>query len=104
MGRLTCPNTRDYTKITEKIPVLPHQAVTPAQMLEMANQGIPISADSAAAFSGEKNPSWDLSLDKTKHVDPAELWQEQQTIKRRYRDLHKQHKKLRELEKLATDE
>lgn len=85
----------DYTESVKIAEVIPNQAVTPAMMLEMAKQGIPISADSAGAITGEINPSWHLPTDKLKHVDPAELWQEQQTIRQKVRMAHKRDKDLR---------
>lgn len=84
----------DYTNRKKVLEVIPHQSVTPAEMLVMAEQGIPISADNAAAFSGEANPSWDLPLERQKFVDPADLWQAQQNIRHKVRDAYKKQKEL----------
>lgn len=95
MSDNVAPVVVDYTNSKQIAAVIPNQAVTPAMMLEMAKQGIPISADSAAAITGEINPSWDLPTDKLKHVDPAELWQEMQTIRHKVKLAHKRDKELR---------
>lgn len=88
----------NYDSSPKFVEVIPNQSVTPAQMLDMAKQGIPISSDNAAAIDGELNPSWDLPLEKQKHIDPADLWQAQQSVRKKIRDAHAREKKARKPE------
>lgn len=62
-------------------------AYTPAQMMKMAEQGIPVSMGNASNFDdGVENPAWDVALDQLRGVDPATLWEHQQMVKERLRD------------------
>lgn len=80
-----CPERREH-----EIPVYGNLTTTPAQMLEMAEKGIPISAQNIAmsAKDGETNPSWDLPLDQIRGVDPAAMWEHSQVIKEKARKAH----------------
>lgn len=71
-----------------ELPVYGNLVVTPAQMMRMSEKGIPISAQNLAfdpTKDGEKNPSFDLPLDRLRGVDPAQMWEESQIIKQRSR-------------------
>lgn len=74
----------------DEIPVYGNLVVTPSQMLKMAEKGIPISSQNTAfqPSDGEKNPSFDLPLDRLRGVDPAAMWEESQIIKQKARVAH----------------
>ena len=66
------------------------QAYTPAQMYQMAKQGIPVSSANCPTMQdGEPNPSWDITLERIRGVDPADLWQAQQDIRRKVKSAHR---------------
>ena len=80
-------NAVDYNyKSSDHFRTQANLAVTPAQMYKMAENGIPISAQTNAAIEGELRPTWDIPIDKIKHIDPAELWEARQTIGKKYRN------------------
>lgn len=74
------------------IPVYGNLTVTPAEMMKMAEKGIPISSQNKSIQmtpeDGEKTPSWTLPLDRIRGVDPAQMWEESQIIKERARMAH----------------
>lgn len=60
----------------------PNLAVTPSQMMEMAAHGMPISLQNSADFhDGDTNPSWDISPERVRGIDAADLWQLQQSTR-----------------------
>lgn len=64
-------------------------AVTPSEMMKLAERGIPVSAQSFGVFNdGESNPSWDIPLDRQRGVDAATLWQNEKDIKQKLRQAH----------------
>lgn len=89
MGRKIVTGVNNYSIDRQLQPVIPHQAVTPAQMLELAKQGIPISSQTAPIEEGKTQISWEIPLDQRKHVDAAELWQQQQEIRDKVKRAHK---------------
>lgn len=74
----------------DEIPVYGNLVVTPSQMLKMAEKGIPISSQNTAfqPSDGEKNPSFDLPLDRIRGVDPAAMWEKSQIIKQKAKLAH----------------
>ena len=89
MGRKRLTGVNTYGKELQQQPVIPHQAVTPSQMMELAKQGIPISTQTAPLEEGKTDVSWDLPAEQRKHVDAAELWQMQQDIRQKVKRAHK---------------
>lgn len=64
-------------------------AVSPAEMMKMAERGIPVSSQNLASFNdGEVNPSWDLPLDQTRGIDVAALWQNSKDIHKKIKSAH----------------
>lgn len=85
--KVSCSPKRKETEL----PVYGNLVVTPSKMLEMAERGIPISTNNIAfnpSTDGEKNPSWDLPLDRLRGIDPAEMWEQSQIIKQRAKKAH----------------
>lgn len=79
----------------DELPVKDGLAITPSDMFRMQQQGLPIStANSAAGYRGEKNPSWDVELDRVRGVDAADLWQASKTIHEKVRQAHNNDRKL----------
>lgn len=74
----------------DELPVYSNLVVTPSQMLKMAEKGIPISSQNTSfqPSDGEKNPSFDLPLDRLRGVDPAAMWEHSQVIKQKARSAH----------------
>lgn len=88
---------KNYRKFTccpqrhEDEPVVhSHLAVTPAEMMKLAEKGLPISGQNLSYLpsDGEPSPSWDLPLDQIRGIDPATLWENSQIIKERARTAH----------------
>lgn len=78
---------------------IPNLSVSPAEMMQMSENGIPVSSANAALFNdGSPNPSWDIPLDRTRGVDPADLWQARQSIRKKAKDGH-----LRDLAKYGPN-
>jgi hypothetical protein len=52
---------------------------------KMWKQGIPINPQNAQQMydDGTTNPSWEIPLPSQRFVDPAEVWQAQQTARRK---------------------
>lgn len=66
-----------------------HLATTPAEMKELAKQGIPVSGDSVGLMydDGVKdNPS--LSLSERRGVELADLWNAQKNARNKLKDLN----------------
>ncbi len=67
-----------------ELPVQNDLALTPAKVLEMAEQGIPVSAQASVEqfYDGEPNPQWDgLPLDEQRGVDIVTMWNAEKDIK-----------------------
>ena len=52
---------------------------------KMWKQGLPINPQNASQMfdDGTTNPSWEIPLASQRFVDPAEVWQAQQTARRK---------------------
>ena len=74
----------------DEIPVYSNLVVTPSQMLKMAEKGIPVSSNNTSfrPEDGEKNPSFDITLDRIRGVDPASMWEQSQIIKQKAKRAH----------------
>lgn len=59
----------------------PDLAYSPRQMFEMWKQGIPIQASSADKISYRNET--DVPLQDRRGIDPAEIWQEQMSSRKR---------------------
>jgi hypothetical protein len=74
------------TRTKQDLPVQNDLALTPAKVLEMAEKGIPVSAQASVDnfYDGEQNVSWDaLSLDEQRGVDIVDMWNAEKDIKGR---------------------
>lgn len=71
------------------IDVKPGLAVTPAQMHDMMLKGIPISTSAFGLVfdDGVPNPSG-LLLENVRGIDRSDLWQQQQSIKKKMYKAH----------------
>lgn len=68
----------------EDIPVQNGLALTPTEMMRLAQKGVPISAQNEQNFfDGVDNPTWDVAPEKMRGVDPADLWQLQKTSRKK---------------------
>lgn len=74
----------------DELPVYGNLAVTPKQMLEMSEKGIPISGQNLSMLpsDGSTNPGFDIPAEQLRGVDPAELWENSQIIKQRAKRAH----------------
>lgn len=89
MGHRRLSGLAHYPIEKQVIPVIPNQAVTPTEMLKMAEQGIPISMQNAPITEKAPEPSWDIAPENRKNVDAAELWQMQQNVRKKVKEAHK---------------
>lgn len=73
-----CKNTTKPWKYTEQ-----NLAVTPSEIMELTNRGIPVSPSNANQFVvGVPNPSYDLPVDQRRGVDIVDVWDASQSAKR----------------------
>lgn len=67
-------------------PVVPNQAVTPSDMMEMMSHGMAISSQMLGnMYDGDNNPSWVIPPENVRGVDPADLWQLKRSTKAKVR-------------------
>lgn len=57
----------------------PGLAYTPAQMMKLAERGVPISSANIDShfFDGQVNPAWDIPLERQRGIDVSDIWQAQ---------------------------
>lgn len=59
-------------------------AYTPAEMFELWKQGVPISNDNMGTPTFEPDQTiWQVPIERQRGVDVADVWQAQQTAKKR---------------------
>lgn len=64
-------------------------ALTPAQILKMAEAGIPASsANNPNLVDGSKENNWIVPIEERRGIDMADLWNERQDIKQRFVNAH----------------
>lgn len=63
-------------------------ALTPAQIMQMSERGIPVTTQNLDGmfYDGETRPSWDIPLDQQRGVDVAAMWQRRKDLGRRLLD------------------
>lgn len=70
-------------------PVQNGLAVTPAQVLSMAEQGLPISAQmQSAMIDGHTHSDWSVPLEEQRGVDIAQMWQASRSIRDKFVRAH----------------
>lgn len=75
---------------TGEKPVQNGLALTPSDILRMAEQGIPASsANNPNLIDGSTENNWEVPLEERRGIDMADLWNERQNIKRKFMDAHK---------------
>lgn len=64
-------------------------AVTPSQVLKMAESGIPASAQmNSRMIDGHTGSDWNIPLEERRGVDIAQMWQESQNVRAKFRKAH----------------
>lgn len=64
-------------------------AVTPSDVLRMAESGIPASAQmNAQMIDGHTGSDWNIPIEERRGVDIATLWQESHNIREKFRKAH----------------
>lgn len=93
-----CPKRR-----VDEQPVRPDLSRTPAQMMALVEQGIPVSVPNAisAENQGVLNPSWDVPIERKRGTDIADIWQKQQASRKKLADAREAIKKAK-LDKSAA--
>ena len=83
IGKLSTSSPKrkpDELKVTNGL------AVTPSQMMKLARQGVPITAQNEQNFyDGDTNASWSIAPEKLRGVDPADLWTASMTARKKIR-------------------
>lgn len=73
--------------------VVPGLSVSPSQMAQMSEKGIPITAQMADTFfDGVSNPSFDMPIEDLRGVDVNAVWNAQKDARKRIIDAHKADK------------
>lgn len=75
-----CPKTNSANGET---PVQGGLSYTPAQMMKLVQNGIPVNAPNAQLVEsqGVPNPSWDIPLERKRGVDIADIWQKEKATR-----------------------
>lgn len=64
-------------------------AITPARVLQMAEQGVAASAQmNAQMIEGHTGTDWNVPLEERRGIDIATMWQESLTARKKIRDAH----------------
>lgn len=73
----------------DELPVQRGLAVTPRQMMEMAEQGIPISSVNAEWMydDGMRNLEFEPPMERQRRVELGDLWETQQDVKKKTKKL-----------------
>lgn len=90
MKKFTCSPRRKEGELITKNGL----SYTPAQMYELAKRGVPITSANVLESSqfGEKNPSFEVPLDRVRGVDPATMWEHSKRIKDKSTELYNKKK------------
>lgn len=85
-GKSTSPK-RKYDELVVKNGL----AITPARALQMAAGGVPVTGQNVQNFLpvGDTRPDWNVPLERTRGVDPADLWQTSRDIKSKVINAHR---------------
>ena len=69
----------------DETPTQPNLAVTPAQMMELTAQGIPVSTQNLGLSYDEGVPELEFTpaLDQMRGIDMCTMWEHQQTSKKK---------------------
>lgn len=62
---------------------IPNQAMTPNQIKELADKGIPVSGQNASALYDEKTAGWNLDPIFERGADICQLWEIEKAAQRR---------------------
>lgn len=70
-------------------PVQNGLAVSPADVLKMAEAGIPASAQmNSRMIDGHSGSDWNVPLEERRGVDIAAMWQESRNIRKKFAQAH----------------
>lgn len=89
-SRLSYPRTCSVSRDENDKPVVNGLALTPAQMAELAERGIPISTANAqlAYEDGDRSSSMDVQIEDRRGVDMADVWNAQQDARNRVKQAY----------------
>lgn len=91
-SRISTPRTCTAKRVEDDKPVQNGLALTPAQMADMAERGIPISTSNAqlAYDESDRVASFDLPVEDRRGVDIADVWVSQMDARKRVKDAYHQ--------------
>lgn len=73
-----------------ELPVHGNLAYTPAEMFDMWKQGVPISNENMGTPTFESDQTvWNIPIERQRGVDIADVWQTQQTARKRMKQAGK---------------
>lgn len=86
-NRKSFGKTVTYKRTKEDLKVQGGLALTPSQMQNMSERGVPVSSQNLEGvyFDGDTRPSWDIPLDSQRGVDVATMWQRRKDIQAKLR-------------------
>lgn len=59
-------------------------AITPSQVLKMAEQGLPVTAQlQYQMVEGHEGSDWNLGIEERRGIDMAQVWQESKSARKR---------------------
>lgn len=98
--RYRAPINSRFASVRREIGELPVQtglAVTPAQMLEMAQQGIPISSVNAEYMydDGQRTVDFVPPLERQRRIEIGDLWENEMDIRKKTRKLYQMESEIK---------
>lgn len=83
-----------YKKCENEQVVREGLAYSPADMARLTERGMPVNSINTgkAFFDGEENPSFDVSIDRSRHVDICDVWENHMQIRDKARAAAKARK------------
>lgn len=90
MKRKTVYKTNVIKRDDTDLPLAIGLAYTPADMYRLTENGLPVSSDNFTGqfYDGAHNIDWQPEIDRLRGIDPATIWQQEQTSKKKLRNLH----------------
>ena len=86
---------KSYVRTDQDAPVKNGLAITPAEMLKMADQGLAISSQSHDLFfDGDNAKDWTLSIERRRGVDMADVWEAQKAARNKIAVAHNNDRQM----------
>lgn len=86
---------KEYVRTDLDAPVKNGLAITPAEMLKMADHGLAISSQSHDLFfDGDNAKDWTLGIERRRGVDMADVWEAQKASRQKIATAHNNDRQM----------